>query len=170
MKAHFVSILILAVGCCLASAQSERYVTITAKPIPPSEKATNICAITEGEAAEIISVQPTSTSYVTIGKEGIVAPYYTAADVSAGGKGTIIKGPATFTLLAQSSTAAFLTLKIMPEAYPPDKSVIVAPTTNQVQITLESSTNLVNWASATNGVYGSPDEARFFRIHLQKLN
>ena len=81
----------------------------------------------------------------------------------------VVKGPATFKLVGGASPT-LLTLKVMPEAYPPDKSVIVAPTTNQVQITLESSTNLVNWASATNGVYGSPDEARFFRIHLQKLN
>ncbi len=41
---------------------------------------------------------------------------------------------------------------------------MLAPGTNQVFVTLESSTNLLNWSDATNGVYGSPDTARFFRL------
>lgn len=37
-----------------------------------------------------------------------------------------------------------------------------------VQVTLETSTNLVTWNSATNGIY--TDDLKFFRITLTKLN
>lgn len=47
---------------------------------------------------------------------------------------------------------------------------VLSSGTNQVFVTLESSTNLVNWSTATNGVYGSPDEARFFRIHMEEVD
>ena len=36
-----------------------------------------------------------------------------------------------------------------------------------VQIELESSTNLLTWAAATNGVYN--DDQKFFRVKLTKL-
>ena len=63
-----------------------------------------------------------------------------------------------------------LTVKIIPETYDVNKTVILPPTTNQVQVTMESSTNLVTWVTATNGIYGSPDSARFFRIKLTSQN
>jgi len=77
---------------------------------------------------------------------------FKAADAT--GKGTIMKGPVTFVLMGQLDTPAYLTLKLMPAAYPPARPVIIAPGTNQFQVTLETSTNLVYWAAATNGVYG----------------
>jgi len=81
----------------------------------------------------------------------------------------IVAGPATFRLLAplEGSRRALCTFKITPEAYPPDRALLVPPGTNQVRITLECSTNLVNWFSATNGVYGPLPEAKFFRIKLE---
>ena len=35
---------------------------------------------------------------------------------------------------------------------------------------MECSTNLVQWAAATNGVYASPDQAKFFRIKAERVN
>ncbi len=37
-----------------------------------------------------------------------------------------------------------------------------------VEVSLESSTNLVHWAAGTNGVYS--DDLRFFRVKLTKLS
>lgn len=92
-------------------------------------------------------------------------------------KSIVVAGPATFTLLSNygsnsrdTNQGAFITFEILPATSSVDKTVIVPPQTNKVEITLESSTNLVSWATATNGVYGSPDEARFFRIHLRRLD
>jgi hypothetical protein len=61
------------------------------------------------------------------------------------------------------------TVKITPDSVDVNKTFILSPGTNQVYVTLESGTNLVNWAAATNGVYGSPDTVRFFRIRTNAL-
>lgn len=87
----------------------------------------------------------------------------------------IVAGPAMFRYTAvtnssgQGAGPCFITFRITPEAFPPDRTVIALPGTNQTFVTLECSTNLVNWASATNGVYGPMPEAKFFRIKLQRL-
>ncbi len=83
--------------------------------------------------------------------------------------GSTIAGPAQFQLTAPLTTGAFMTVKITPATYDANKTFILPPGTNQVYIGLESSTNLVNWADATNGVYGSPNVARFFRIRMGTL-
>jgi len=82
-------------------------------------------------------------------------------------------GPATVKLHSgfpdRTSYPAYVTLEITPQSFPPGQTLIVPPGTNQVLVTLECSTNLVNWVSATNGVYGSPTEAKFFRIRGSKV-
>ena len=83
----------------------------------------------------------------------------------------IVAGPAVIRLTAFNSPGkpAFCTIKVTPEAYPPDRSILVPPGTNQVFLTLQCSTNLVHWFPATNGVYGPLPEAKFFRIKLEPL-
>jgi hypothetical protein len=89
-----------------------------------------------------------------------------------------VVGPAT--IMGYASYSAYLydaphparngmmTVKILPLTYSPQKSVTVAPGMGNVQIELESSTNLLSWAASTNGVYN--DDLRFFRVKLTKLN
>lgn len=78
-----------------------------------------------------------------------------------------VAGPATLTVMnAFEYEPAMATFEIQPTSFPPDKTIILPPGTNQVYVGLESSTNLVIWSAATNGVYGSPNEARFFRIKM----
>ena len=50
-----------------------------------------------------------------------------------------------------------------------NKTQSLTPGTSQIYVTLESSTNLVDWVDATNAVYRSPDTARFFRIRTKAL-
>src|SRR6266404_2949608 len=77
----------------------------------------------------------------------------------------VIAGPATIRLSnGYLNAPVYCTFSIAPEVFPPDKSLILPAGTNQVTITLECSTNLVNWVTATNGIYGSPTAAKFFRI------
>ena len=83
-------------------------------------------------------------------------------------------GPATVKLhsgFPDRSTIypAYVTIEVTPQSFPPGQTLIVPPGTNQVLVTLECSTNLVNWVSATNGIYGSPTEAKFFRIRGSKI-
>jgi hypothetical protein len=79
----------------------------------------------------------------------------------------VVAGPATFVLRASNADGNFCTFRVTPEAFPPDRTLILPPGTNQTQVTLECSTNLVNWSSATNGVYGPSQEAKFFRIKME---
>jgi hypothetical protein len=90
----------------------------------------------------------------------------------------VVAGPATLTLISNYNPAghgnvnntAMATFEIVPETFPPNQTLIVPPGTNQVAITLETSTNLATWSTATNGIYGAPDAVRFFRIRMDKQN
>jgi len=152
----------------MARADNSRYVSVlsTNDPLPSIQ-------ILQGEAAEIITCSradsPVRMVTATVTKNGLstqgVPPGYPGANGTIL-YGTTVAGPATIT---PDYVGALLTVKITPESYDPNKTLIVPPGTNQVMITLESSTNLVSWSTATNGVYGSPDAARFFRIRMDKL-
>ena len=168
-----MAILILTAGCLSASAQYEQYVTITVTPDASSNVFSNSYSIMQNQAVELMAYKGFESS-LTVSYGGAIfnttpgAGLFYAAD-STGGKGTIIQGPATFTLSGVNLNNAFVTLKIIPEAYDPNKTLIVPPGTNHVQITLQVSPDLVNWTTATNGVYGSPTTAQFFRIREDNL-
>jgi len=84
----------------------------------------------------------------------------------------VIQGPATFRLSRErtpDNEGYFASLLITPEAFPPDRTLIALPGTNQTSITLECSTNLLDWSSTTNGVYGPMPQAKFFRIKAERL-
>jgi hypothetical protein len=78
-------------------------------------------------------------------------------------------------LLAAAAVTAVWTIGAKPIPATPqplsfDKLLILTPTTNHTRVMMETSTNLANWFTATNGIYGSPDTVRFFRINMAKLN
>jgi len=93
----------------------------------------------------------------------------------------IIAGPATITnIFAYSGpnsplssfntsfqTAYALTYKYIPQTADVNKTLIIPPGTNNICVRLQSSTDLVNWYDATNGLYGGTNVAMFFRINLQ---
>ena len=75
----------------------------------------------------------------------------------------------TPTTAVNETSPAFATLEITPEPFPPTKTITIEPGTGGAAITLEASTNLVNWTSATNGVYTNLMEATFFRIKAERI-
>ena len=81
-----------------------------------------------------------------------------------------VAGPASVQLVANSSQSkAMATVDITPSAYPPDRAVTVGPYSADMKVTMEMSTDLVNWTVAQNAaVYTNRPEARFFRIKLDK--
>lgn len=119
------------------------------------------------EVAEVISF-PYPSDYpagIQVIKDGVTrrhAPFNNSATP------IIVAGPAVITL--DSMWNAYCTIKVTPEAFPPDKTAIVLPGAYGAIVTLECSTNLVDWFSATNGVYAGLAEAKFFRIRLDRLN
>lgn len=164
-------VIALFIAALNAQAQNSRYVTVLAFNGP-----TNITVLS-GETAEIVSSHYDSTdpAGITFCRPRIVKDGYTVRGVPANyplgtgtaQHGTVVAGPAT---IINDCAGAILTVKLTPDNYDVNKTLILPPGTNQVCVTLESSTNLVNWADSTNGVYGSPDLARFFRIRMEKHN
>ena len=130
---------------------------------------TNSIIIESYETVRIASVtrQPGSSS-IRIFKSGAVSKVYNTTT-----EPHVVRGPAVVEFsddgTGTRTAADLLTLEITPEAFDPTKTLIVPPGTNQVAVTLECSTNLVNWMVATNGIYGSPIEAKFFRIRADRI-
>jgi len=150
-----------------AATNNFRYVTIAAT----FGGATTV-QIQQGETVELVSS-------VSTAKNGTGQ---TTFFTSSGGSGTWgfgipLTGPATITASASRGNTLLITVKITSESVDlnransidVNKTLILPPSTNQVYVALEFSTNLVNWAAATNGFYGSPDTVRFFRIRTNAL-
>ena len=171
---YFLGFLFAAV---VAFGQEARYETATG---------TNSITIADYESGELISVLTTNASlgyqawpyYVQVKRDDYLLPLRasasfvymgspTSASVSSG-VGDIIRGPATFSILDKTAAQGF-TIRITPVSFPPNQTLIVPPGTNQVQISMETSSNLVNWQTASNGVYGSPESVRFFRMKMTNL-
>lgn len=86
--------------------------------------------------------------------------------------GVALAGPVDVKITSGSvarspSTPLLVTLEIGPGAYSVTNSVILGPGQGAA-INLESSTDLLTWGPATNGVYTAP-AAMFFRLHLQRI-
>ena len=139
--------------------------------------------VREGEVAEVMSATTRDSTYLRSPSVLFIKNNLTILAQQPGGmfigysgspfhnpRGSMIAGPATVVL--QDGTLnypAMLTVKITPSSYDVNKTLILPPGTNQIYVGMESSTNLVNWSDATNGVYGSPEVARFFRMRQSTL-
>jgi len=85
--------------------------------------------------------------------------------------GLTISGPATIQLEAHPDAyyACYATIEIKPQQLPvpPNQTVTVGSNAGNVQVTMLTSTDLINWTPAVNGmVYTNTPDARFFRIQL----
>jgi hypothetical protein len=161
----------LAAGSITLMADNSRYVSVTCtnNSLPATVQ------LQEGETGELISYSAEASSGAAntcvVQKNGLTFqafPRVTASGFTSP-QGTTIAGPAIISMSPLANVRGLLTVKITPSAYDVNKTLILPPGTNQVFVALESSTNLVNWADSTNGVYGSPEVARFFRIRMQTL-
>jgi len=78
-----------------------------------------------------------------------------------------IAGPATIQLQETYIDPVFVTFDVVPGPFPPGKTMTVGANSGNVQVTMENSTDLVNWTPAVNGaVYTNSPDARFFRIKM----
>jgi hypothetical protein len=148
--------------------------------------ATNSIQVAAGETGELITstfaidFSNSGAPQVKVTKDGVSAwayPSQTSAQGAATSHGTTVAGPATFSMEYTSQTTSpappqngygMMTVKISPMTFDPRQTVTVAPGMGNVQISLETSTNLVQWSCSTNGVYS--DDLRFFRVKLTKLS
>jgi hypothetical protein len=164
-----------------ALAAEASIVTLTASSTNTAVEVTAELTIGQYEVAELVSfpsslngVDEGPRAYLDIIKDGktfmhyVREPSYNPDRVRSPLEPVIIAGPATFRL--KTNRSGLCTIKITPESFPPDRTILVPPGTNQVALTMECSTNLVSWFPATNGIYGPLPEAKFFRIKLTPSN
>lgn len=113
-----------------------------------------------------------TNSIATVKSVGGPGPLLTASfpNCTVGiGPGSVLAGPATIQLtqLSGYTPGAFATISVEPGPFPPGQTAVVGAYTGNVQVTMQVSTDLVNWTTATNGqVYTNSPTARFFRIQL----
>lgn len=82
-------------------------------------------------------------------------------------------GPASFNFqqyYTGQDGSALATFRITPvvESTPPNKTLVVEPNQGNVAITMESTTNLVEWSTVTNGIYNTTNTATFYRVRMDK--
>lgn len=161
-----ISILLLAAA--VPAVADPRYATITAYGNNGSAGwGTNSLRVEAYEIAELASFpvdNGSPTGFLTILKNGQRLTYRHDVNCSQIDP-LVISGPATIELVAQSGTA-FATFRFFPDSYPPDRSALVPPGSTGATITLQCSTNLVDWVTATNGLYANEPVAKFFRLKV----
>ncbi len=129
--------------------------------------ASNPSAVNIQSGTTTISLPASSLIRNTTPGNNIYANYYTPD--------LMIAGPATVSLATTSYkngitelSQAILTLDVEPVPFPPGKTLTLGANSGNAQVTMETSTDLVNWTSAVNGqLYTNSPTARFFRINLQ---
>jgi len=67
-----------------------------------------------------------------------------------------------------NSQIAMCTLKIEPESFPPDKTILI-PAGGGANVGMECSTNLIDWVPANLGVYTNQPAAKFFRLKAERV-
>lgn len=156
----------------LASSANAGVVTLTAGSTNSTTLTTNSLVLGPHEVAELIAYpfEFSSSANLYAVKDGLPVRYAQPRNVN-GGLGYldpfIVAGPAVIQFISVSPVLC--TFRVTPEPFPPDRTIIVSPGTNRTEVTLECSTNLVQWSAATNGIYGPMPEAKFFRIKVEKL-
>ncbi len=167
---------IVAIAPMLAFSQ-ETYVSITARRLFSNGsllESTNTLELLSGQTAHLVSLFSAESGGARVGVEKDDLHFFFASSSPSGGLNSIlafptppaVTGPAKLVLVGYGGGLA--TFRISPNFTDPQKTAIVLPgAENAAQITLECSTNLSTWVSATNGLY-SGDVAKFFRIHLEK--
>jgi hypothetical protein len=89
-----------------------------------------------------------------------------------GVNGLVIAGPATVQLMTYTNypISTYATIDVEPQLLPvpPNQTATIGSNAGDVQVTMQTSTDLINWASAVNEmVYTNTPDARFFRIQMQ---
>jgi hypothetical protein len=145
MKASTVILAVIFATAAVGRGEDARFVTITT-----SGTATNQLEIADWETAELYDLTAGFVPggggvfpYVMVVKDSVVC---SAGPPQSPGSlhGTTVRGPATFYCFGEYNGQTATNLPVMaafkmtPNCFPPDKTVIIPPGTNQVQVTLES--------------------------------
>ena len=157
--------------CALSAGAQSRFVTIA-----NDSTLTNSLEIVSGETAQLVSLvqqqasQNANTDILSVERDGLRWTWRPTANyVGPVRDPLIVTGPARFHLSADGFAGSVCTFRITPDAIDPTTTVVIPPGPGGGVVTLECSTNLVNWQTATNGIYTNQPVAKFFRIKLDRI-
>lgn len=133
-------------------------------------------SIETNETAEVVSwfPQEVTGTQLDIIKDGLTISFNSSQGLipRAGALPVRIAGPAIIRFIAVSGgspSRGFCTVKVEPATFPPDRTLVVPADTGGANISLEVSTNLVHWTTATPGAYTNLQSHMFFRIRAERL-
>lgn len=176
MKALFFAVVVL---FSFAGISSARFITLVGR-VANGTNYFDTITIGTNEVAEVRSFfefgfrqnQPFSSAYLLVQRgdnQFDLTGHLFLNGTNALRQPLIIAGPASLTLKNSVSFPAFVTVEVKTEAFPPDKTLIVPGDSNGANVILESSTDLVNWSSASPGAYTNRTNNLFFRIRAERL-
>ena len=167
----------LLISCLLFSATAfaqTRIVTATVKgPNVTGLIVTNQIAIGPDESAEVLSAvtEPSSGYDFSVQKDGLEFRLWSLSTYANGPLAQarqVVAGPAIFKLYGSGNSAGYLTLAISPTAFPPDKTVVI-PAGTGARISLECSTNLLEWTEVYSTTHTNSPSNKFFRIKAERI-
>ena len=172
MKNHILAT-VVALLTCFASDLNARIVTLTGSDTKSNDSLT----IGTNESLTILSGGHRGSlgANVEIDKDGFKRSFdlgdYNSQALTL--TRMTIAGPAKISLnvccdIQEVSKLSFLTVEVLPDLYPPDKTLVL-PQGDGANIILESSTNLVHWSPAPLGSYTNKTANLFFRIRAERL-
>lgn len=148
------ALILLLVGAAIASADGTRFVTLTA-PLGITSK----LVLTSEETVEFL------TNADAMGALWLVKDGHQYLSTEA----RFAQGPCEVRLTGTyKERPGICTVMVHRSIQPPDKTVVIPPGQG-AQITLQCSSNLVDWVTATNGIYTNVPSMKFFRIHSEKV-
>lgn len=141
----------------------------------PYNQASDTVTVETNETAEVTSLYGeggNSETWLQIAKNGITNRLYATVFTGIGTAPKlpiIVAGPATISLKTPNprDETWFCTIKITPDSFPPDKTIILPEGTVGI-VHLESSTNLVEWHDEWTHTFANTNENRFFRIRADR--
>lgn len=158
---------VVALLTCFASDLNARIVTLTIGGTKTNDSLT----IGTNESCTILTCSK-EDSYVTLTVEkdgGSVHYYFGELYYQFRMQRFTVAGPAIVSLgfAPGGGPFSFSTLEVLPDLYPPDKTLVL-PQGDGANIILESSTNLVHWSPAPLGSYTNKTANLFFRIRAER--
>ena len=163
---------------CVASQAKEITLTVNNPSALGAVVLLDTVTIGANEVAEVKSLYGVGTesgSSLVVIKNGITNRI--GAGLLRGGGSTTplrlptVAGPATIRLEAGSGSETWnCTVKIEPESFPPDKTIIIPQGTPGANIIMEQSSDLVHWTNSVPGLYTNTAESHlFFRIRAERF-
>lgn len=135
--------------------------------------------LAEGDVARVLSAQfeiPSESRFIFCSDvDGGCSPI-AFSESECNGSHPVFGHTGSLYVIAEGNTGtdAIVTLEVIradeaSEYLPINTIVIPSEPVGEVQVMMESSTDLVNWTSATPGTYSTSTEQRFFRIRMVRL-